>query len=297
MDDRAAAGPEAVDFSTPGVARELPLGRGRLPNAPSGPPWTCGACGHDNQGGATCEVCGVAKRYFEDPPLDLPPTPRLSQLPSFWLAVAWSVAGAAGGILLLFAPLREAIGIGTTFLVLEFAAAAAAAGSTFMTALWERLFNQFELQVPAHVRSGEPLPVELRLVPYRTMTGVNLSFKLIDRFYERGRGSAAVQTSSQHLGSLTALRSGSLRARRAHVFAAEFLAPFPATPHQDVRAEVMADLYGAIGVVVPALRWHARNLREHGGYYVEAHLRVGLLRRRLQRRVVAYHLGENIVVG
>lgn len=265
---------------------------------PAGKPveaWECSACAHLNHFADVCEACGVSRRYFEDPPLDLPYTPRLTSLPSFWLALLWSLAALAGVLLALLPGPREALGIGTAFIALEVIAATLAAGSSFLVALWERWFNQVELVVPPHVRSGEEFEVALKLVPYRTLAPVSLTFRLVDRFYVRTKD--GVETSTRALELSRPLERGSLRGRRVNAFTATFLAPFPATAHTDIRAEIAADLLGVVGVVVPALQQHARNLREHGGYYVEARLSVGPIARRLQKRVISYLIGESVYVG
>lgn len=258
-------------------------------------PWECAECGHINTGRAVCDACGVSRHYLEDPPLDLPYTPRLTALPSFWLAIMWSLAALAGVIAALLPAVRETIGIGTTFLVFEVPAATLAAASCFLTALWERWFNQAELKVPNHVRSGEEFEVELKLVPYRTLENVSLTFRFVDRFYERTRD--GVETASKQLEQSRPLTKGTLSGRRSHALVTTFIAPFPVTPHEDIKAEIMADILGVAGVLIPALKNHAKNLREHGGYYVEANLRVGLLRKRMQKRVLCYLIGDSVHFG
>ena len=258
--------------------------------------WECAACGHVNTGRATCEACGVAKRYHTDPSLDLPLRPRWAETAGFWLGLSWSVAALAGLVLLLFPDLRERTGIGLWFIVPEVALAGYAAGSSFLTAVWQRWFNQFDLEVPAHSPTGQPFAVNLTLVPYETLENVHISLRLVDNFYTRS-GDSGVETSSRTLGSERVLVRGRLRGRRINVFAAEFLTPFPATKHSDVMAEITADVLDVLGIVIPAARWNARNLREHGGYYVEATVRVGLVPRRMKKRVIAYHIGEQIYLG
>src|SRR5690606_930985 len=93
------------------------------------------------------------------------------------------------------------------------------------------------------------------------------------------------------------LAGGALPGRRPSAFEARFLAPFPATRHSDVRAELAADVLDVVGTVVPALRWNATNLREHGGYVVVASVRVGWLARRLVTPVLVSHLGDGRHVG
>lgn len=284
-----------MPVSDSGSAGGRVIGRYAQPEPVTAQPWECAECGHANAGRAVCDACGVSRHYLADPPLDLPFTPRLTALPSFWLSVMWSLAALAGVAAALLPGLRETFGIGTAFLVFEVPAAALAAGSCLLTALWERWFNQAELKVPNHVRSGEEFEVELRLVPYRTIENVSLTLRFVDRFYERTRD--GVETASKQLESSRPLTRGKLTGRRAHALATTFVAPFPITPHADIKAEIMADILGVAGTLVPALRHHAQNLREHGGYYVEARVRVGLLSRRLQKRVLCYLIGDSVHFG
>lgn len=262
--------------------------------------WECGACGHPNRAAVSsalvCEACGVAKRYVSDPPLDLPSQPALSQVPSFWYAVGWLLAAAVGGAMLLAPTAFGAGGIGKTFLLLEVAASLYAAASSLLAATWERWFNEVKLEVPVHAATGEPFAATLSLVPYRSLERVSVNLRLLDRFYER-HGTSGVKTSSRVLGSYRMLASGRLRGRRAAGFEARFTTPFPATKHADVMAEISADVLDVVGRFVPALRWNARNLREHGGYIVEATVTVGLVTRKLHKRLLAYHIGEQIHFG
>jgi len=265
-------------------------------SGPAAVKWECAGCGHVNVNGATCEACGLAKHYLEDPALDLPFRPRLPETSGFWLGLSWSVAAFAGLVLLLFPELRDRTGIGLGLVVPEVALSGYAAISSFLSAVWERWFNQLDFAVPAHSPTGEPFTVTLNLVPYDTMDNVSINLRLVDNFYARS-GDTGVETRSRDLGSERVLRSGRLRGRRSNVFSVAFVTPFPATKHSDVMAEIMADFLDVIGLVVPAVRWNARNLREHGGYYVEATVRVGWIPRRLKKRVIAYHIGEQIYLG
>jgi len=106
-----------------------------------------------------------------------------------------------------------------------------------------------------------------------------------------------VQTRSRRLDRQVALVGEPLSGRHTHVLKALFPAPFPSTPHTDVIAEVMASLLGVLGWVVPGLGFTARNLRQHGGYFVSATVRIGLLRRSFKRRVITYFVGTDLYVG
>ncbi len=258
--------------------------------------WICGNCEHTNASGPTCERCGVARRYLEDPPLDLPHRPRLSELPGFFGFLLWSLPALAGAVLLLEPGWRAALGLGTTFLALEAASAAAAAATSLSDALWERLFNETTLTVPSTVKSGDTFDASVRLVPYDHLANVRVTIDLVDRFYERGSENS-LQTRTRALERQVPLWGESLSGRRQHDLSARFVAPFPATRHTDTLAEVMASVYGLFAWAVPGLGLVARNLREHGGYYVRVTVRVGWLRRTLKRRVIAYYVGADLFMG
>jgi hypothetical protein len=54
-----------------------------------------------------------------------------------------------------------------------------------------------------------------------------------------------------------------------------------------VASEIKASILGALGPIVPGLGHYARNLREHGGYFVRAVVRFGPWRRVYEQRVTA----------
>lgn len=259
--------------------------------------WDCAACGHHNDAGAVCDACGVAKRFLDDPPLDLPYPPHLTELPEFYLALLWSLATLLGLALLAEPAWRTALGLGPAFLALEAASALGAAWTSWSEAFWRLNFNEARLEVPDTVKSGEAFEAVLTLVPYRPLRNVHAEFRLVDNFYQHDASGGGVETRSRSLGRVLALLGEPLTGRRAHVLHAGFLAPFPATKHTDIVAEVMASLLAAFGWLVPGLAFTARNLRQHGGYFVSATVRVGWLRRTYKRRVIAYFVGADLFVG
>ncbi len=263
--------------------------------------WACADCGHENPpregvSGLTCEACGVARRVVLDGVLDLPRRPAWAEVPGTWYALGWAVMAVLGTALLVSDSAREAVGIGSTWLVLEVIGASYAAGSSLFSAIWDRWFNELELTVPARARTGDAVSAELRLVPYVRLDAVTVSLGFLDRFYVRS-GDSGMATRTHKLAEHRLLAGGTLLARREATFAATFVAPFPTRRHTDVRAEIAADVLDVVGLVLPAARWNARNLREHGGYVVEAWVRVGWLPRRLVKRVFVYYLGDAVHVG
>ncbi len=259
--------------------------------------WDCAACGHHNVGGSTvCEACGVAKRYLDDPPLDLPYPPHITALPAFYAGLLWAAAALLGMLLLAEPGWRTSLGLGSGFVLFELASSVLAAASSLGEALWQRSFNEMRLEVPDAVQSGETFEATLTLVPYDRIPAAHVTFTLVDRFYQH-QDNGGVQTRSRQLERQVALYGEPLSGRRSHVLKALFPAPFPATRHTDVAAEALASLLGLLAFIVPGLGFTARNLREHGGYFVSAKVRVGWLRRTFKRRVFAYHVGSELYVG
>lgn len=250
-------------------------------------------CGHCNLVGEQCEACGIARRFLDDPPLDVPFTPKLTDLPSFWIGLMWGAAAIAGGVALLSPSLRETIG--PIFLVAEILAAGAASVSSLFTAVWERIFNQVELHVPPHAAAGSVFQARLKLVPYSGVENVTVRFSFSDRFYEDKGKEVALRT--KKLEANRALTRGRLPGRRKTELSSEFIAPFPMTKHTHMQAELNAGFLGFLAIFVPSLKFAARNVKEHGGYYVEAYVRVGVLSRRYHKRVITYAIGHQIHVG
>lgn len=270
-------------------------------NTVVGGAWLCAECGHPNPpregvSGLTCEACGVARRGVLEEPLDLPRRPAWAEVPGTWYALGWAVMALLGTVLLFSESARAAVGLGRTWVLLEVLGATYAAGSSLLSAAWDRWFNEFSLTTPPHARTGDAFTVGLRLVPYVRLDDVSVSLSFLDRYYERS-GDSGVGTRTQRLARHVLLSGGTLLGRREARFEATFLAPFPTRKHTDVRAEIAADVMDVVGFLVPAARWNAGNLREHGGFVVEASVRVGWVPRRLVRRVFVYYLGDAVHVG
>lgn len=263
--------------------------------------WSCSECGHSNPpregiSGLTCEACGVARQGVLEPPLDLPARPTWAEVPGTWYGAGWALMTLLGAVLLFSEETRLAVGIGRTWVLLEVVGAAFAAGSSLLSAVWDRWFNEIELTTPAHARTGEAFTVGLKVVPYLRLDGVTVALSLLDRYYERS-GDSGVDTRTQRLAGHVLLGNGTLLGRREARFESTFVAPFPTRRHSDVKAEIAADVMDAMGFLVPAARWNAKNLREHGGYVVVASIRVGWVPRKLVKRVFVYYLGDTVHVG
>ena len=236
--------------------------------------WDCPECGHRNEGVRLCEVCGIAQRYVLDPPLDLPRQPRLNEVPAFYQGLLWSALALVGAVLVLVPAWREALQLSHWFVVVELLSTSLAAASSFAAAWWARWFNTMSLSAPSPVKTGETFEAALTLVPYRSLERVTVNMRLVDNFYQRS-GETGVLTRTSTLDRQSLLRDHRLPGRRSRTLSAGFLAPFPNTPHSDVLADIHASLLGLLAWIVPALAWRAQNMREHGGYYVEASVRVG----------------------
>ena len=252
--------------------------------------WSCPACGHSNDDAAlVCDPCGVARRWHEDPALDVPPPPPWHHVGAVWAALAYG-ALALGGVLVLLNPAwLERLGIGAPWVVLEVLVCGGAFATALVEAVWQRRFNRAALSVPTTVRTGQPFEATLTLVPYETLERVSVRIELVDRYYEHvtRRGRRETRTRSRALERYDLQRGESVRARREHAFHVGFVAPAPSMAQHDVRTELAASMLSAVGVVVPGLGHYARNLREHGGFFVRAIVRFGIWRRVYEQRVIA----------
>lgn len=261
--------------------------------------WTCPACGNPNADADLCDACGVARRWHDDPPLDLPRAPEWHELGATWLAGLWGALAAGGAFALVLPPVRAALGVEPAWIALEVALAGAAAWTGAQEAWFQRHFNEVRLEAPTAVRTGTSFEVVLTLVPYARVEPLDVTIELVDRYYadvER-RGRTSVETRQRLVERLVLEQRGRLGGRREHRYRAAFDAPFPTTVHEHLGAKITASVLEPLGWLVPGLRHHARNLREHGGFYVRARLRSGLAGRRFERRVVVVHLGSTIAFG
>lgn len=261
--------------------------------------WTCPNCAHLNGEAPLCDACGVARRWHEDPPLDLPSPPAWHEVPATWLAGAWGVLAGVGVFALLVPPLQAAIGFDATWIALEAALASAAFWTSLQEAWFRKTFNQVGVEAPTGVRTGGPFEVRVKLVPYERVEGLDLTVELHDRYYVdvTRKGRTTVETRQKLVDRVILERGAHLAGRREHGYRVSFDTPFPSLVHEHLGAKIMASVLEPLGWLVPGLRHHAQNLREHGGFYVRATIRSGLFRRRFEQRVVVVHLGATIEFG
>jgi hypothetical protein len=260
--------------------------------------WLCTSCGYTNyESLLTCDVCGLAKRYLEDPPVDIPLPPRFVLHPRFLLFCVWAGFGFVGLALLSSTTWREAAGLSVPFLVLEMLAAYLSAASNLVAVFWDRWFNQIALEVPEKVATGKRFGAAIKLVPYRRLERVRISMCLIDRYFERPGNDGTATRKVHRIACHELPNARPLKGRREHVLRESFIAPFPITSHHDIGAEIAASLLTLFAWLIPSLGLVAKNLREHGGYYLRVKIEVGLLSRTIERRVLVYHLGHDLFVG
>lgn len=246
-----------------------------------------------------CDACGVSRRWHEDPPLDLPRAPVWPEVGAAWLTGMWGLLTLGGLSVLALPPLREAIGLHLYWIALEVIVAGAATWSSLQETWFQLRFNQIRVEVPSAVRTERPFEVTLTLVPYQRVEPCDVTIELIDRFYVdvEHRGRRQVTAQQQLLDRVILERGARLSGRREHGYRASFDAPFPATVHEHLGAKITASIIEPLGFLIPGLRHYARNLREHGGFFVRATVGSGIFRRRFEQRVIVVHLGATIAFG
>lgn len=262
--------------------------------------WTCGECGYANPAGPLCVRCGVARRWQEDPPLDVPPAPGAFERPAAWFALLHGALALLGALLLWRPELAPFLALTPAMQAVQVALSLAAAWASLDRAAVDRLFWRVELASPDRAPAGDEIRVTARLVPYARRGNVHVEIALLENTYVRDRDPRrhGVTTRTKVVARHRMLRGGQLPGRRASEFEAIFAAPFPTGEHRDVRAEIQASFLGAFAWLVPGLGEVARNLREHGGVWVRLKVRAGPWRRRIERRVFVYHMaGDRLEVA
>ncbi len=210
------------------------------------------------------------------------------------MGAIWALAAygslALGGVLALLNPSwLERLGVAVPWVVLEVGLTGAAALGALAEAVWQRRFNRALVTVPQTVRTGQPFEAVLTLVPYATLERVTVHIELVDRYFEhvQHRGRRQTRTRSRVLERYVLQRGEPVHGRREHAFQAQFLAPAPSLTQHDVASELLASVLGVFGPLVPGIGHYARNLREHGGFFVRAVVRFGIWRRVYEQRVTA----------
>lgn len=269
--------------------------------APAAGAWTCGACGFANAGGATCDRCGVARRWLEDPPLDLPPRPGWLERPAAWLTLLHAAGTLLGGALWARPELAPWLALSAPAQAVQVALSLAATLAAANRAVTERAFHEVALDTPPRAAAGAPIVADARIVPYARTERVHVTLELIENTYRRTRGDRGqtnVRARTRRLARHRMVEGGALPGRRASLFEAAFVAPYPSPELTDALAEIQASALAAFAWLVPGLGQAARNLREHGGVWVRLTVRIGPFQRRVERRVVVYQLyGDGIAIG
>jgi len=250
--------------------------------------WTCASCNYENPTDAlVCDACGVARRWHEDPALDIPLPPPWYHVGPLWAALLYGSLALAGVLVLTLPGLLDWVGIGAPWLVLEVVLTGGAGLTALIEGVWQRRFNRADLRVPQTLRVGQAFEAVLTLVPYATLERVRVDVELIDRYFVKVVRDGHRQSSARsRLVERHAMEVVPLRGRREHAFQVQLFAPVPTASQHDVQSEMLASLLGAFGPIVPGLGHYARNLREHGGFFVRAVVRFGIWRRTYEQRVV-----------
>lgn len=229
----------------------------------------------------------------------VPPKPRLTRTGEFWYGVVWSAATVVGLVALVeLGPWDVSVKADQFRLLLilsEVLTAGAGAVSSFLAAFWATVFYEVELIVPNHARAGKLVACQLRLLPYASTRNVSVRMSLKDQFFEKDGQHAGPR--KRRLASFDVIEGRVLPGAVPTELAVAFEAPFPITAHTSLTAETLADVSRVLSYVMPGLRLTAENMKEFGGYYVEARVRVGIIPRTYRKRLITYFDGSTFVIG
>ncbi|MBI4583071.1 MAG: hypothetical protein HY717_03495 [Planctomycetes bacterium] len=227
---------------------------------------------------------------------DLRSPPAFYRSRAFPPLVLWGLLAASGLALSAVPSWRAAVGLSPVLVWIETAFALWAGASSCVSACFDWWFKRIELAVPKAARACEPFETTLQVDTHRPVKGVTIEAELVDRYFElhpEGKWESRTQKYEQHeLARRVVLYGGS-----THGFTAIFTAPMPLTAHESMANEMLASLLSLAGWLVPLAGHAAENMREHGGYFVRFRLRVGLVRRTFEKRIISYYEGKTILVG
>jgi hypothetical protein len=185
--------------------------------------------------------------------------------------------------------------------VAQVSASLSAAVAALMQAEFDGLFHVVDARAPREARTLQPFPVTVRLVPYRRIGHVHVIVEFYENTYDRVKDAAGRTTTkrrSERLARHVERFERGLRGRREVRVEAEFVPPYPTSAMRDVRSELLASVLAPLRWLLPSMADTARNLREHGGFWVRVTVKVGLLRMSVDRRVVVYFKSEShVAVG
>lgn len=253
--------------------------------------WTCDACGWQNVESELCESCGQALHYQLDPPVDIPRAPGPLMLPEFWSVLMLAPVTLAG-IILMMPSVGESLDISWYWFlvhVLVFGSATLQGLRALVFRLW---FHQITLITPAHARSGTMIKPEVHIVPFETIRGVHMTLT----FRELGFNSKG-QLHSRLVERVHLNAGAPLRGRREHVFTWQLPAPAPLGRYMHLGTEMQVSVWRFLGRFLPELGMAASQIRQDGGWFLQLRLRRGPFTKVIERRIVLYAPGQELLVG
>lgn len=263
--------------------------------------WSCPSCDHENVDRDTCHACGVARRWLDDPALDVPFPPGRFERRGTWIAIGHASIALVGALAAVRPEWFPWPAAPLPAYLFQVAASTSAAVAAFMQAEFEGLFHVVDARAPREARTLQPFPVTVRLVPYRKVSRARVVIELFENTYDRikdASGRTTTKRRSERLARHVSDFERGLRGRREVLVEAEFVPPYPTSALRDVQSELLASILEPLRWVVPSLADTARNLREHGGFWVRVTVRVGVLRMQIDRRVVVYFRSDtHVAVG
>ena len=173
--------------------------------------------------------------------------------------------------------------------VLVFGSLSLGALRRLMFRLW---FHRIDFRTPAHARSGTMINAELSLLPFETISGVHVTISFRELTF---RGDGGLKVNNLTVDRLN--RGAPLRGRREHLFRFSLPAPTPLGRYMHLGTEMQVSLWRFAGRFNPAIGMAATQLRSDGGWFLQLKVRRGVFVKVIERRIVLYRPGAELLVG
>ncbi len=250
--------------------------------------WVCYNCGSKNDYRETfCASCQNARYAQRSEPGRVRGRPPVYQIPGFFGTIFWAASCLCGVSVIASPALQQTVGVHAALGGLQALLSISAFLSSLLEFVWAFRFERIDIHAPDTIKAREEFEVDVNLVPYQTIQNVSVAIDLEDRYFEQNANGQWTAGRRNRDGHMMASKE-TLHGGRPACFACRFKAPMPSFQHQNLSMEMQASLLRLVGWLVPGVSQLAKNMKEHGGFFVRVRIGIGLFHRNIHRRIVTY---------